>query len=90
MIYTEKEQHAITVFLRKIQPPLMRSTAKDVHFNSLAQHQEAITWYEKPIAIDRSHGKSMHKSMYSKGLVLMDLGRHLDEIIWYERVLLYT
>ena len=47
------------------------------------KYQEAITWYDKVIAVDSNH----IFALYNKGTALATLGQYQEAITWFDKVL---
>ena len=56
---------------------------KGVALNDLGRYEEALTWYDKALAIDPKHVYAL----YNKGAALFNLGKTDDAFMWIDKAL---
>ena len=56
---------------------------KGVALMNLGKNQEAITWFDKVLAINKNDADAM----INKGHALIHLGKHQEAITWFDKVL---
>jgi tetratricopeptide (TPR) repeat protein len=80
LINTENYQESLKVIDRN---NTLAMNNKGVALGGLGKHQEAITWFDKALAVNGTDTDAMN----NKGVALDNLGKHQEAITWFDKAL---